>query len=58
MPDDKGGMKDNLRDEFNKATGKDKKKDDKDKNKDSEGGTKENVRDEFDEATGKDKKDS
>ena len=55
MADDKGGMKDKLRDEFDKATGKDKKKGDKDK--DSEG-VKENVRDEFDEAAGKDKKDS
>ena len=55
MADDKGGMKDKLRDEFDKATGKDKKKADKDK--DSEG-VKENVRDEFDEATGKDKKNS
>lgn len=55
MPDDKGGMKDKLRDEFDKATGKKKKKDDKDK--DSEG-VKENLRDEFDEATGKDEKDS
>ena len=55
MADDKGGMKDKLRDEFDKATGNDKKKGDKDK--DSEG-VKENVRDEFDEAAGKDKKDS
>ena len=56
MADDKGGMKDKLRDEFDKATGKNKKKGDKDK--ESEGGTKDKLRDEFDEATGKDKKDS
>lgn len=57
MPDDKdeGGMKDKLRDEFDEATGKDKKKEDKDK---GSGGMKENVRDELNKAAGKDKKDS
>lgn len=57
MSDDKskdkgGGMKDNVRDELDEATGKGKKKD----SGGGSGGVKENVRDELDKATGKDKK--
>lgn len=49
-----GGMKDNLRDEFDEAAGKKRKGKGKDDGGDGSGSMKENVQDEFREAAGAD----
>lgn len=51
-----GGMKDNLRDEFDEAAGKKRKGKGKDDGGDVPGSTKDNLRDEFREASGSDEK--